>query len=135
MPGRRRRTTGVGDSLLNKLWRKAVLASWNYRDPISGRVDPSGESLQCHHIVYRRHYLLRWDVRNGVPLTAESHYAVHHDIGARRRLEELVNLAYLEDMGRWTKKDYLLKYGMSDAEFRALKKRELEMVIRSNEDG
>lgn len=119
MSGRRRRTAGVSDSTLNKLWRQAMLVYWNYRDPVSGHYDPTGETLQCHHIVYRRHYLLRWDVRNGVPLTAESHYAVHHDIGARRALEEKVNLAYLEDMGRKTKKDFLMEKGLSDAEFAA----------------
>lgn len=129
MPGSRRRATGVSDTTLNKLWRQAVLAMWQYRDPISGVYDPSGESLQCHHIVYRRHYLLRWDVRNGVPLTAESHYKVHHDIGVRRALEEKVNLAYLEDMGKWTKKDYLLHHRLSDAEFRQLKKWELVQTI------
>jgi hypothetical protein len=111
-----------------------VLVYWNYRDPVSGYYDPTGESLQCHHIVYRRHYLLRWDVRNGVPLTAGSHYAGHHDIGARRALEEKVNLAYLEDMGRKTKKDFLMEKGLSDAEFRQLKKWELMQTIGAYSD-
>lgn len=121
---------GPSDSLLNKMWRQAVLTYWNYTDPVAQHYDPTGESLQCHHIVFRRHYLLRWDVQNGVPLTTESHRAAHQYIDVRRKIEDLVNMDYLTEMSRWTKKDYLLRHNMSDAEFRQEKKRELELIIR-----
>lgn len=131
MSGSRRRITGPSDSTLNKLWRQAVLVKWNYTDPLMGYYSPNGEALQCHHVVFRRHYLLRWDVNNGVPLTTESHHAVHHYPDARRMLEDLTDMKYLSAKAKVLKKDYLQENNMSDAEFRQETKSKLESVIRS----
>lgn len=120
----------VSDGYLNQLWRKAVLIEWNYTDPISGHRDPTGESLQCHHIVYRRHFLLRWDYKNGIPLTVESHHFAHTAEG-RRQIDELVDTAYLYYMERQHKKEYLMDCGMSENEFRLSMKRDLLERIES----
>lgn len=122
------KTKTVSDSTLSKLWRKAVLAYWGYRDPISGLCDPSGEILQCHHIVRRRRFVLRWDYRNGIPLTAESHAYAHTGAGGER-VRELVNTKYLDEMEGWDKKSYFATHGITEGEFRLEKMAELRAVI------
>jgi len=123
----RKRKKSVSDSRLMKAWRLAVLAHWNYTDPISGRYDPSGESLQCHHIVGRRHLLLRWDYRNGIPLTIESHQYAHTGAG-NAEVRELVDADYLDSMERYTARDYFTEHGINDNEWRLLKLEELKGV-------
>lgn len=118
----------VSDSTLYRLWRRAVLAYWGYRDPISGVYDPSGERFQCHHYVRRRRYLLRWDHRNGIPLTPESHRFAHTGAG-EARVRALLDSEYLDDMERWDKKEWLATQSMTDAEFRREKRAELQAVI------
>lgn len=118
----------VSDSRLMSLWRKAVLAKWNYTDPLSGHCDPSGESLQCHHVVKRRHFLTRWDPENGVPLTVESHQLAHTGAGAAR-LRELVKAEYLDAMEGTLKKDYLQEMGISEDDFRRSMRDKLLAVI------
>ena len=122
------KTKTVSDSTLSKLWRRAVLARWGYRDPISGVCDPTGDSLQCHHIVYRRHFLLRWDYRNGIPLTNASHRFAHTGEG-RDRVRKLSDFAYLDWMERWDKKTYFVTHCMTEGEFRLEKKAELQAII------
>jgi hypothetical protein len=122
------KTKTVSDSTLSKLWRKAVLAYWGYRDPISGLCDPTGGILQCHHVVYRRHFLLRWDYRNGIPLTVESHRYAHTGMG-RARVRELVDYQYLDEMEQWDKKTWLATQSMTEGEFRLEKMAELKEVI------
>jgi len=129
MPKKRR---AVSDSRLMALWRRAVLAYWRYTDPISGKYDPTGEVLQCHHIVPRRHFLLRWDYRNGVPLTVESHQLAHTGKG-RALLREVADTEYLDELEGWTKKDFLALIGATEDEFRLNKKAELEEVISKYE--
>lgn len=119
---------GPADSTLMSLWRRAVLSMWSHTDPLSGWCDLTGESLQCHHIIPRKHFVTRWDVLNGIPLTNESHQKAHTMAG-RREIERLVNMDYLLEMERWFKKDYLLFHGISEREFRERKKEELRRVI------
>lgn len=126
------KTKTVSDSTLHKLWRKAVLAWWGYRDPISGLCDPTGGIFQCHHIVYRRHFLLRWDYRNGIPLTDESHRYAHTGAG-RARVREMVFTDYLDEMERWDKKSWLLKEGITEGEFRLQKMAELRRIIEESD--
>ena len=111
-----------------KAWRLAVLAKWHYTDPISGHHDPTGETLQCHHIVGRRHLLLRWDYRNGIPLTVESHMYAHTGAG-QAHIRSLVDADYLDEMERWTARDYFTDQGINDNEFRLSKHAELEEAI------
>lgn len=126
---KKRTRKSVSDSTLMKLWRQAVLIEWGYCDPLSGHCDPSGESLQCHHIVGRRHFLLRWDVENGVPLTVESHILAHKGEG-RARLRAMVKADYLDSMERYTAKQWLHEHGMTENEFRLQKRDELQAIIR-----
>lgn len=119
----------VSDSTLNKYWRLAVIANCK-RDPVTG--NSNIEELECHHIVPRKHFLLRWDYRNGVPLekaTHTGHLGVHRNIATRRRIEEVVDLEYLEKMSRYTKKEYFIEHGINDNEFREMKLKELKAII------
>lgn len=122
------KTKTVSDSVLSKLWRKAVLAYWGYHDPLIGHYDPTGESLQCHHIVYRRHFLLRWDYRNGIPLTHESHRFAHTGAG-RDRVRMVTDSAYLDEMEGWDKKAWFAKHGITEGEFRLDLKVQLQKII------
>ena len=81
----------VSDSTLTKLWRQAVLASWGHQDPISGTW--GDENLECHHIIKRKHWVTRWDWKNGIPLTAESHRWMHeHPIAAQEKLSHFIDM-------------------------------------------
>ena len=122
----------VSDRYLMHLWRQAVLAHWGYRDPIAGVRDPTGYSLECHHIVKRRGYILRWDYKNGIPLTAETHRFIHnHPAKANRLLYEYVDYEYLAEWEGVRKNDYLLRNSMTDNEFRLKMKGYLKNVIDS----
>ena len=128
MPNRKRKS--VSDSRLMRLWREAVLVHWNYTDPIAKVYDPSGERLQCHHIIPRRHYLTRWDYLNGIPLTPESHAFAHTGSGAAK-VRELVDAEYLDERERMLKKDWLRDNEMTDDEFRLMMLEGLQDIVES----
>lgn len=127
----KKKRKSVSDSRLMSLWRKAVLKHWNYTDPLSGHRDPSGESLQCHHIVGRRRFLTRFDYRNGIPLTVESHQTAHTGHGAAqvRKVIGEDTCEYLDDLERTTAKDYFVANGTNEDEYRLKMKAELEEII------
>ena len=56
---------GVSDRYLQALWRKCVLLMAGNRCIICDRRKKDHE-LQCHHVVKRRHRVLRHDPKNGV---------------------------------------------------------------------
>ena len=128
-----KRKKSVSDSTLHRLWRRAVLAYWNYTDPIDGTY--GAENLECHHIVKRKHFVTRWDWRNGLPLSAKSHRWVHeHTVAANKILPELIDTTYLEEMERYIKPDFLAAHGWTEDEFRLHVKGELLKVIEEYED-
>jgi hypothetical protein len=129
-----KRPKGYADRTMMTLWRRAVLQHWGYRDPISGHYDPSGESLQCHHIASRRHWLLRYDWRNGIPLTVESHGFAHTGEG-HDAIRALVDVDYLNTRERLRKKDYMMAHGVSEAEILRDIKDELIGKIEEGTDG
>ena len=124
---------GVSTDYLDKLWRRAVRVYWNFTDPLSGHRDVTGQTIECHHIIPRKRYLTRWDYRNGVVLSFENHGKVTDYVLERRKVENLVDMEYLDSISRQTKKDYLITHGLSDAEFRQQKKKELLEIIKSGE--
>ena len=119
----------VSDSTLMALWRKAVLVKWGYRDPIARYCDPSGSSLECHHVIKRRYYVLRWDVNNGIPLTIENHRQAERSRAMQNKIWELVDGDYLEKMEHWLQPEWLRHLGLSDNEWRLRVKAELLRVI------
>ena len=121
---------GLSDGNLMRLWRKAVLKKNMNRCFICGNTDT--DIIDCHHIVKRRHKILRYDFRNGVPVCR---------IGCHNRLDSIAGLKMLESMRPFdiihvkefenmTYKDYLQKHEMTNTEFLQQKKKELEDIIK-----
>jgi hypothetical protein len=122
------RPKGMSESRMARLWREAVLTVWPY-DPFDGTGDPS--RLQCHHIIYRRYYVTRWDWRNGMALSMANHQRVHGIEGNGLVIQHLQphHREYLMTMNHVSKKEYLYAVGMSEAEFLEMRRNELEHVI------
>lgn len=57
---------------LDKLWSQAVKVRVNYQCEVSG-LSKHQCKLNSHHIVGKRNFTLRWDIRNGVCLSSKSH--------------------------------------------------------------
>jgi hypothetical protein len=85
-------------------------------------------------VIGRRKLLTRYDYRNGVPLTVESHQQAHTGWGAAKIREILgpETCEYLDSMERYTAKDYFTEHGTNDNEFRLKMKAELEEVINDD---
>jgi len=123
----------VADATLTRLWAKAVIAKYK-ACPITGE----RERLQAHHIIYKgrqNRYAIRFDLRNGVPLSPEAHRALHDgDIDTQKKLIEYVeqrgDKEYLMRQKNKLKPDFLSELGLTDDEYRHKVKIELQEVIR-----
>ena len=122
----------ISDSKLSTLWSHAVKAKYK-RCPITGQVRP----LESHHIVAKgrqNRFALRWDIRNGVPLHPTAHRAIHDgDLDAQRKLIDYVthrgDKDYLMELKHKLKPDFLRDIGLTEEEYRAKIKAELEEAI------
>lgn len=77
----------------------------------------SGKPAQCGHHYYSRHNkLLRWDIKNIVPLTFEEHTRIHNGTLSYKIINPC-NIIYLERMYRKDYKDYLLEKGLTEEQF------------------
>lgn len=113
----------LSDRYLDMLWREAVLAEWNNQCGFCGAM---GE-LECHHIVYRRNRVLRWDYRNGFPVCKGNdlwdgktcHGFAHTKLGEKKIIEVLedYHYDYLCKREQMTLKDFLVQEGVSKVEF------------------
>ena len=103
---------GLSDSTLSALWRRAVLKRCGYRCVVC----QGKGTLQIHHVIHRRYKMLRWYVVNGVPVCpGECHEKVN-----------FMGVSILEDDERddvvgnaqITFKQFLVKWGMTESEWR-----------------
>ena len=81
-----------------------------------------------HHWVHRSCKLLRWDIKNIIPLTEEEHRQVH----CGKLLIEIKNpfrYQYLINMKSKNFKDYLLEKAITEEEFINEKYKELLTII------
>lgn len=77
----------------------------------------SGKPAQCgHHYYSRRNKLLRWDLKNIIPLTLEEHIKIHSGELSYKIINPC-NLLYLERLSHKDYKDYLLEKGITDVDF------------------
>lgn len=77
----------------------------------------SGKPAQCgHHYYSRRNKLLRWDLKNIIPLTLEEHTKIHSGELSYKIINPC-NLLYLERLYHKDYKDYLLEKGITDVDF------------------
>ena len=59
----------------DELWSECIKARAKYKSELSGKTD----RLHSHHIAGKDCYRLRWELENGICLTAGEHfYGVHH---------------------------------------------------------
>lgn len=122
----------VSDNKLNTLWSKAVKAKY-HRCPITHRCF----DLQAHHIIAKgrqRRFALRWDIRNGVPLSPDAHRALHDgDLVVNQRLlayvEERGDIEHLQRVKNLLKPDFLRGLGLTEDEYRLKLKDELIKII------
>ena len=118
---------------LGTLWSKAVKVKYK-RCPLSGTTD----DLQAHHIIAKgrqRRFSLRWDVRNGVPLSAAAHRAIHDgDLVANKKLLAYVaergDEDYLQGLKNLLKPDFLKGKGLTEDEYRVKVAEELQEIIQ-----
>ena len=93
-----------------------------------GQKCPCGKPAEhVHHLIGRNNQLLRWDVKNLLPLCAECHAAIH-DKGMWNHGLDLVDAetrAYLESRKNVLLKDYLREKGQSFEDFAAEKRKEI----------
>jgi hypothetical protein len=125
---------GIGDSNLMKLWRKAVLSEWNNSCAFCGKY--GDENLQCHHYVYRRVRLLRWDWKNGVALCNDCHQHAHTKQGDKKLYSLLEEKGFIEHLLHYeniTLKDYCRINGISRNQFLLETKEDLLKKISDND--
>ena len=80
-----------------------------------------------HHIVGRANKMLRWDIRNCLPLTHEEHQMLH--AGKITWRPDLDLSEYLINTGNIQLKDYLVQNGLSMQDFMNNKQKDLEEAI------
>ncbi len=126
----------VSDSKLNTLWSKAVKAKYK-----QCAISHQSFDLQAHHVIAKgrqKRFALRWDIRNGVPLSYEAHRALHDgDLTVNKLLLEHVfdrgDVEYLQRIKNLLKPDFLREIGLTENEYRLKLKKELTEIIREDE--
>lgn len=79
-------------------------------------ISNSRANIVGHHYYSRRHQLLRWDIRNIVPLTPEEHADVHSG-KLSIEINNPFRKKFLDEMAHKDYKNYLLEKGITHAEF------------------
>jgi hypothetical protein len=128
------------DSTLNKLWRQAVLKTYNYRCYFCG-VHIETTELECHHIIKRKNMVTRWDVINGVPVCKypnnktpykmSCHEYAETPEGRSRILHSPELVEYLQRRVV-PFKQWLVDRGMTVKEFKNKMHNELKEIISKN---
>ena len=68
---RKKKSAGLSDSTMQRLWVKTVRARYNNCCGICGKYNTG--THECHHVIKRRAVLTRHDWRNGILLCQECH--------------------------------------------------------------
>lgn len=118
---------GYSDSHLQTWWRRAVKA-------VNGEccIRCGSDPVEVHHVVKRRHALLRHDWRNGIPLCAACHRWVE-TLAGKLWVADQVDMRYLLAHERENIKDYLRDHGLNRREFDQRTLEELKRVVAENE--
>lgn len=90
-----------------------------------------GSLTEMHHIIGRRSHLLRWDIKNLVPLCRECHIKVHtKGIKYLKLFLPRARFDYLEEMKNKDFKQYLIEQGLTREDFYKLKEKQLNEAIK-----
>lgn len=79
-----------------------------------------------HHHYSRRHKLLRWDIKNIIPLTEKQHRLVHDG----KMDYKCPNKDYLRIMAAKDYKDWLFEHNMTDEQFIVMKYNEWKKRVK-----
>lgn len=115
---------------LDSLWSKAVKAKAHNHCQWCGK----SESLEAHHIVHRRqNAILRHSLVNGMCLCHACH-SVADTLTGRRKAYELADVEEIERIEKnyKFKSDYLIKFNLSEKEYREELSRQLRGIIKEN---
>lgn len=86
---------------------------------------------EMHHIIGRRSHLLRWDIKNLVPLCRECHIKVHtKGIKYLKLFLPQARFDYLEKMKNKDFKQYLIEQGLTREDFYKMKEQQLNEAIK-----
>ena len=121
----------VSASHLDQLWRKAIRNKWDNKCALCGY--PQGES---HHVIKRRHVLLKWDLRNGMLLCARHHQEAETLQGKIKVLAKMdkQELEEITELEKYTLKDWLTAHRMTSDEFRVFARDRLKAYLADGED-
>jgi len=72
----------------NKLWSTAIKLKAGNKSELSGKT----EGLHAHHICGKPNYRLRFEIANGICLTAGEHFYVAHNTGRQEEFRRRVML-------------------------------------------
>lgn len=91
-------------------------------------VSESKKNIVGHHYYSRHHRLLRWDLRNIIPLTYDEHKNLHSGI-LKIEIKNPFRKQYLDNMVNKDYRDYLLENGLTDRDFAELCNKKLKETI------
>ena len=122
-----KRPPGLSDATLLTLWRARVQERWGHRCAFCG---DQKAPLEAHHIVPRKHRLLRFDVRNGLLLCKKCHRdapTLKGQVQLMMRLAEREegDYEYLVEWEGVRYADELAQQGKDDVQWRQQEKAEL----------
>ena len=112
---------------LDRLWRQAILKKYNHKCACCGKY--GDENLQIHHIVRRKHAVLKHHHLNGIPGCIECHRFYHTKNGEIWLSENVKEYKFLCATENVKLKDLLVQSGMTRAEFSCIRKNELQEII------
>lgn len=87
---------------------------------------------EIHHIIGRQKLLLRFDIRNLLPLCADCHRLIHDKSLNLSFFIPTARWLYLEQMSHIQFQDYLLGHGLTRDEFFKQKEKELKEIINGH---
>ena len=89
--------------------------------------------VQIHHVVHRARALLRHDPKNGLPLCIDCHNIADTILG-RTEVAKHVDMDYLAARERVTFKDYLVRNGLTRANFLNNQLAKLKAICENESD-
>jgi hypothetical protein len=101
------------DATMLKYWRRAVRVVRGDNCVWPGCPQ---RAAHIHHFVHRKHKLLKYDVRNGLPLCVRHHNGADRTDN-KRILSRQVDMGYLNDLKRVGLKQFLANKGMTWDDF------------------
>jgi hypothetical protein len=119
----------LSNEYLFSLWSRVVRLLNNDRCTLCN----SNFKVDAHHFVHRNScWALRWDVKNGIALCRECH-RLADTLEFKERIKSKLDYEYLKNMEikyRF-KADFLTDIGMSEAEYRKVKAKELNELQKN----